>query len=61
MKKLYRSYTKHIGGVCGGLGEFSEIDPTIIRILFVFLIFTPFPIIILYLFCWAIIPKRYYD
>jgi len=61
MKKLYRSYTKLIGGVCGGLGEFSEIDPTIIRILFIFLIFTPFPIIITYLICWAVIPKKYYE
>jgi phage shock protein C len=34
-KKLYRSRTNRmISGVCGGLGEFSNIDPTIVRLLF---------------------------
>lgn len=33
MKKLYRSRTeKMIFGVCGGIGEYFEVDPTIIRI-----------------------------
>ncbi len=32
-KKLYKSNTnKMICGVCGGLGEFFGIDPTIIRL-----------------------------
>ena len=32
-KRLYRSSTKRmIAGVCGGLGEFFHIDPTIIRL-----------------------------
>lgn len=61
MKKLTRSSYGEIGGVCKGLGDFSEIDPTIIRLLFVGLIFTPFPIIITYLICWAVIPKKYYE
>ena len=61
MKRLYRSHDDVIGGICEGLGEFSEIDPTIIRILFVGLIFTPFPIILTYLICWAVIPKKKYD
>jgi phage shock protein C len=34
-KKLYRSRTNRmISGVCGGLGEFANVDPTIIRLLF---------------------------
>ena len=34
MRKLYRSYTNSmIGGVCGGLGEYFDIDPTLIRII----------------------------
>lgn len=34
MKKLYRSHTNSmIGGVCGGLGEYFGIDPTLIRII----------------------------
>lgn len=33
MKKLYRSVTdKKICGVCGGIGEYFEIDSTIIRL-----------------------------
>jgi phage shock protein C len=34
-KKLYRSRTNRmISGVCGGLGEYANIDPTIVRLLF---------------------------
>lgn len=34
-KRLKLSSTdKVVGGVCGGLGEYFDIDPTIIRILF---------------------------
>lgn len=33
-KKLYRSRTdRMIWGVCGGLGKFFDIDPTIIRVI----------------------------
>lgn len=36
MKKLYRSRSdRYIGGVCGGIGEYLNIDPVIIRILFI--------------------------
>lgn len=33
-KKLRRSKDSKILGVCGGLGEYFDIDPTIIRIVF---------------------------
>jgi len=34
--KLYRSRDKRmIAGVCGGLGEYIGVDPTIVRLLFV--------------------------
>jgi phage shock protein C len=36
MKRLYRSRTSRIlGGVCGGLSAYSDIDPNLIRILWV--------------------------
>ncbi|MBA7697326.1 hypothetical protein ES703_105991 [subsurface metagenome] len=39
-KRLYRSQTdRMIWGVCGGLAKYFDIDPTIIRIIFVVLIF----------------------
>lgn len=35
-RKLYRSPTERmIGGVCGGIGEYFNIDPTLVRLLFV--------------------------
>lgn len=37
MKKLKKSkYNKWLFGVCGGIGEYFEIDPVIIRIIFIF-------------------------
>ena len=50
MRKFYRIYdNKKIFGVCGGIGNFTKSDPLIWRLLFFFLIFTPFPIITGYL------------
>jgi len=35
-KRLYRSRTNRmLSGVCGGLGEFANVDPTLVRLLFV--------------------------
>jgi phage shock protein PspC (stress-responsive transcriptional regulator) len=40
MKKLYRSRDHRIiGGVCGGIAEYFEVDPTLIRIIFLILSF----------------------
>jgi phage shock protein C len=37
-KKLYRSRSNRmISGVCGGLGDFFGVDPTLIRLAYVFL------------------------
>jgi phage shock protein PspC (stress-responsive transcriptional regulator) len=58
MKKLYRLNSGIIGGVCGGLGNYFNIDDSLIRILFVVLIFTPFPIIFTYLLLWVITTKE---
>ena len=36
-KRLFRSQSDRMfAGVCGGMGEYFEIDPTLIRLLFVF-------------------------
>jgi len=55
---LHLSVTdKKIGGVCGGLGESLDIDPTLIRIIWAasFLFYGVGAI--LYLLCWAIFPE----
>lgn len=56
-KKLYRSRTDRvIFGVCGGLGEYFEVDSLILRILFILLTFTGGSGIIIYLILAIIIP-----
>ena len=58
MKKLFRSPTdKKIAGVCGGLGEFFGIDPTVIRVIFVLLLLPGgLPGFIPYVILWAVMP-----
>ena len=59
MKKLYRSETnKKLAGICGGIGEMLNVDPTVIRLLAVVLaIATAFvPFTIGYILAWWIIP-----
>lgn len=58
MDRLYRTKKSTIGGVCGGLGEYFNIDPTFVRVLTFGLIFTPFPIILTYLLLWISIPSE---
>jgi phage shock protein C len=59
MKRIYRDEINNvIGGVCGGIGTYLDIDPVIVRILFAALIFLPFPIILTYILFWIIIPKN---
>ena len=60
MKKIYRSQKdKKIAGIFGGLGELFSIDPTLLRLAFVFigLVTGLFPATIAYLVGWMIIPK----
>lgn len=60
MKKLYLSDTnKKIGGVCGGLGEYFDIDPTLIRVVFILAALMSFGLgIIAYILMWIIIPGK---
>lgn len=64
VKKLYRSSTdKMISGVCAGIAEYYSIDPTLVRIGTVILLFVTgfFPMLIGYIICAAIIPERPYN
>jgi len=53
---------RQIAGVCGGLGEYFDIDPTMVRVVYVLLsIFSAaFPGILVYLLLWLLIPEREY-
>jgi len=50
MKKFYRVHDEKVFfGVCSGLSRHTNVDPLVWRLLFFFLIFSPFPIITGYL------------
>jgi phage shock protein C len=57
--RLYRSETNRtFAGVCGGLGEFLDIDPLIIRIFFIiWTILGEFSVIV-YFILWVVIPNK---
>jgi len=62
-QRLRRSLAdRWIGGVCGGLGEYFDLDPTVVRVAYVLLsIFSAgFPGILVYLILWFLIPEREY-
>ncbi len=59
-KQLYRSTSNRmIAGICAGLGEYSNIDPTVIRLVAVLLLFVTGPgVVIAYLIMALIIPEE---
>ena len=59
MSKLYRSRTnKMLAGICGGIGEAHQIDPTLLRLILVFIALATglVPLLITYIVGWVIIP-----
>ena len=58
-KRLYKSDTNKVfAGVCGGIGEYFNIDPTIVRILWIAGIFLSLGTgVLAYLLCWLLIPN----
>jgi phage shock protein C len=61
MKRLYLSRDdRKIAGICGGIGETYDLDPTLIRLaLIAFTLVTGIvPMVIAYLVSWVIIPKK---
>jgi phage shock protein C len=58
MKRLYRLKNQRIlGGVCGGIGEYFDVDPTVIRIVWAVLTLLSVGIIA-YIIAWIIIPEE---
>lgn len=58
MKKLLRSSNRILGGVCGGIAEYFDVDPTVIRVAYALLSFfsAAFPGILLYIILLVLIP-----
>lgn len=58
-RKLYRSKNNRmIAGVCGGLGDYFNIDPTLVRLLFVLIGLTVGGGVLIYLLLWLILPEE---
>ena len=57
-RRLYRSHDRMLGGVCGGLAEYLDIDPAVVRLLFVASLLLPGPQVLAYLVAWLVIPPR---
>lgn len=58
-KRLYRSKKNSmIAGVCGGIAEYFDIDPTLVRIIAVLTIFVNGVGLIAYLIAWIVIPQN---
>ena len=58
-RKLYRSRSsRQVAGVCGGLAQYFNLDPTLIRILFVVLAVLGGSGLVLYVAMWIIVPSE---
>jgi phage shock protein C len=57
MKRIYRSRSEEmIAGVCGGLADYLNVDPTVIRLVFLLLLFAGGGGLFIYLILWVIMP-----
>lgn len=57
IRKLYRSRKQRlIAGVCGGLAERFDTDPTWIRLLFILMFFIGGCALLVYIILWLIVP-----
>lgn len=57
-KRIYRSAKdRMLGGVCGGIGEYFDVDPTIVRLVAVVFALSGAGILA-YIIAWIIIPEQ---
>ncbi|MBU2491518.1 MAG: PspC domain-containing protein [Bacteroidetes bacterium] len=57
--ELKRSSDRYLGGVCGGIAEWFHLNPTLVRVIFVFVTLLTFllPGLILYIILWLTMIK----
>lgn len=62
-KRLIKSSNKVLAGVCGGIAEYFDLDPTLVRAGYVLLTCcsVAFPGILLYILLCVIMPNNYYE
>ncbi len=61
-KKLFKSQDKMIDGVCAGIAEYFDVDPTLVRVVYAAatLFTTGFPGVILYIVLAIVMPRNPY-
>jgi phage shock protein PspC (stress-responsive transcriptional regulator) len=59
VKRLFRSRTDRVlAGVCAGIGEYTEVDPTVIRLVWAVLTLLSFGVgLVAYIVAWILIPE----
>ena len=58
-KKLYRSISnRKISGVCAGIAEYFNIDPTLVRVIWAITSIFAFAGVVAYLVCALVIPEK---
>jgi len=59
VRRLYKTGdVKMVGGVCNGIAEYFDVDPTIIRLIWVIFIFCGGGGLLAYLIAWIILPDK---
>jgi phage shock protein PspC (stress-responsive transcriptional regulator) len=56
-KRLYRSRNRWLAGVCGGIADYMNLDPTIIRVLWIVFALAYGVGILAYIVAWLVIPQ----
>ena len=57
-KRLYRSRKdRKLAGVCGGIGEYFDVDPVLIRLLWIFFTLAGGGGVLAYLIAWLVVPE----
>ncbi len=58
-RRLYRDeLNKMVGGVCKGIADYLDIDPTIVRVLFLVALIAKGSGVLLYIILWIVLPKK---
>ena len=58
-KRLTRPNNGMIAGVCAGIADYFDLDPTLVRVGYILLsLFTMFSGVIAYFILWLVIPKK---
>ena len=60
INRLTRSNEKILGGVCAGMAEYFQLDPTLVRIAYILIsiLSAAFPGILVYIILWVVMPPK---